>query len=452
MQVINRAAVANEATYRDRHHAGVVLARELSDYAGREPVIVAIPHGGVPVAAAVAQALGGELDIMVVHKLGVPGHPHIAAGALTSSGAANINHRAMGSFGVSPVALERALDKERLVLEQHERELRCGRPEKSVADRTVIVVDDGIATGTTLRTAIRALRARGAKKVVVAVPVAGAQALQALRHETDEIVCPSVAEPFFAIAHSYEDFSSVSAAFAKRLLDEHESLRQSAKSNANLVSHDLPIQVGDVRIAGTLTVPDRARGIVVFLHGSGSNRFSPRNAFVARALERAGFATLLVDLLTAEEQAGDAAVHELGNDVALLGRRAVAIVDWLKLDPKLGALPLALFGSSSGTAAAVIAASQRPQEVLAIVSRGGRPDLAEQALPNVKAEMLLIVGSDDRAVLELNRAAALRLRAHHRLEVIPDPTHLFAEPDSLEQVSELTIRFLGDLAAKESSP
>jgi putative phosphoribosyl transferase len=441
VQPINESSSASVAAYRDRHHAGVVLARELSGYAGHNPVVVAIPHGGVPVAAAVALALRAELDVMVVHKLGVPGHPHIAAGALASSGAANINHRAIGSLGISPIALERALDKERLVLEQHERELRGGRPAKSVEGRTVIVVDDGIATGTTLHTAISALRARGARQVVVAVPVAAEPALEVLRREAEEVICPSVAPPFFAIAQSYEDFSPVSAAFAGRLLEEHEKLRH-AKAATSLVGHDIPIQVGEVRIAGTLTVPERARGIVVFLHGSGSDRFSPRNAFVARALERAGFGTLLVDLLTAEEQAER---HELCNDISFLGRRAVAIVDWLELHPQLSKLPLALFGSSSGAAAALIVASERPQRVLAVVSRGGRADLAEQALPSVRADTLFIVGEGDHAILELNRAAARRLRAPHRLEVISGATHLFAEPRSLEQVAELAVCFLDKL-------
>jgi putative phosphoribosyl transferase len=144
VQGISQSAVASKATYRDRRHAGVVLARELSGYAGDNPIIVAIPRGGVPVGAAVAQALKAELDVMVVHKLAVPGHPHIAAGAMASSGAANINHRAIGSSGISPVALEHALDKGRLVLEQQERDLRSGRPAKSVAGRTAIVIDDGI--------------------------------------------------------------------------------------------------------------------------------------------------------------------------------------------------------------------------------------------------------------------------------------------------------------------
>lgn len=449
MQTIAQGPVGSEATYRDRHHAGVVLARELSRYAERNPVVVAIPHGGVPVGAAVAHALNAELDIMIVHKLGVPGHPHVAAGALTSSGAANVNHRALGSFGVSPVALERALDNERLVLERHEHELRSGRAAKSVAGRTVIVVDDGVATGMTLRTAVTALRARGATAIVVAVPVAAEQALEALRSEADEVVCPAVAAPFFAIGQSYEDFAPISAAFAARLLDEHEALAPSAKATTR--RRDIALQIGEVRIAATLAVPEGAGGLVVFLHGTGSNRFSPRNAFVARALERAGFATLLVDLLTAEEQAADAEVHALGNDVEFLGRRAVAIVDLLELDSQLSKLPLALFGSSTGAAAALIAASRRPKLVRAIVSRGGRPDLAEQVLPSVEAPTLLMVGGGDHAVLELNRAAALRLRAPHRLEVITGATHLFGEPGSLEQASELAIRFLGELVSKRIS-
>jgi len=260
VQVINQSAVASEATYRDRHHAGVVLARALSGYADHDPVIVAIPNGGVPLGVAVAQALKAELDVLVVQKLGVPGHPHIAAGALTSGGAANINHRAMGSFGVSPVALERALDKERLVLEQHERELRSGRPAKRLDGRTVIVVDDGVATGTTLRTAITALRARGAKEIVVAVPVAAEDALGPLRHEADEVVCPSVATPFFAIGQFYEDFSPVSAAFAKLLLDEHETSTQSTGRTANLVGHDVPMSKSDEQLNKAVAPAGGSRG------------------------------------------------------------------------------------------------------------------------------------------------------------------------------------------------
>lgn len=191
--------MTSTVTFRDRHHAGILLARALTAYSSKRPLVVAIARGGVPVGAAVASALDAPMDTLVVRKLGVPGHPHIAAGALASSGASNINHRTIGSIGISPIALERALDKERLLLEQQERELRGGRAAKSVAGRTLIVVDDGVATGTTLRTAIHALRARGANEVVVAVPVAAQPALASLQAEADHFVCLSVAPPLFSI-------------------------------------------------------------------------------------------------------------------------------------------------------------------------------------------------------------------------------------------------------------
>lgn len=213
------------------------------------------------------------------------------------------------------------------------------------------------------------------------------------------------------------------------------------KSSSEATDSDVSIQVGDVRIAGALSAPRGARGLIVFLHGSGSNRFSPRNAFVADALERAGFATLLVDLLTADEQALDNLTLELRFDVALLGERAVAILDWLEREPQTRGLPLGLFGASTGTAAALIAASRWPNRVLAVVSRGGRPDLAEGALPAVRAPTLLIVGGDDRAVLQLNRAAAQRLGAPHQLEVVIGATHLFEEPGALDDVARLATRF-----------
>lgn len=191
-------------------------------------------------------------------------------------------------------------------------------------------------------------------------------------------------------------------------------------------------------------MPCGARGVIVFLHGSGSNRLSPRNAFVARALERARFATLLVDLLTGEEQAVDQEAHELRDDVSLLGQRAVAIVDWLAQAQQLKALPLGLFGANTGAAAAVIAASRRPERVLSIVARGGRADLAERELSRVRAPMLLLVGAKDHAVLELNRAAALLLQAPYRIEVVAGASPSFTESGVMERVAELSVQFFSE--------
>ena len=193
------------------------------------------------------------------------------------------------------------------------------------------------------------------------------------------------------------------------------------------------------RPASDLTVPDDARGIVVFAHGSGSGRRSPRNRAVAQVLQEHGIATLLLDLLTPAEAAEDAATGRLRFDVELLGSRVTAAVDRLADDPALGRLPTVCFGASTGAAAALIAAAARPDRISAIVSRGGRPDLAREALPRVRAPTLLIVGGEDVDVLGLNRRAASAMRCHVALEVVSGAGHLFEEPGAIEKVAELTL-------------
>lgn len=186
-----------------------------------------------------------------------------------------------------------------------------------------------------------------------------------------------------------------------------------------------------------LVVPPAARGVVVFAHGSGSSRFSPRNRFVARRLQEAGFATLLADLLTRQEEAEDARTRAFRFDIPLLTDRLVRAVAWALGQPQLRGLAVGLFGASTGAAAALRAASAKPQWVAAVVSRGGRPDLAQDALPHVRAPTLLVVGGADEAVLALNVQAAGLLRCEKRVEVIPGAGHLFEEPGALERVAEL---------------
>jgi putative phosphoribosyl transferase len=197
------------------------------------------------------------------------------------------------------------------------------------------------------------------------------------------------------------------------------------------------IPADGVVLHGDLTVPSDARGIVVFAHGSGSGRFSPRNRAVANVLVRAGLATLLMDLLTAEEEVIDLRTRHLRFDVALLGRRVIATIDWLAAGPTIGQLPVGCFGASTGAAAALIAAANRPQRVGAVVSRGGRPDLAGESLQRVTAPTLLIVGGNDLEVLRLNRQALQLLAGEARLEIVPGATHLFEEPGALDRVAQL---------------
>jgi putative phosphoribosyl transferase len=194
--------------------------------------------------------------------------------------------------------------------------------------------------------------------------------------------------------------------------------------------------VPGAELAGDLVVPRRATGIVVFAHGSGSSRHSPRNQFVAQALVRAGFATLLMDLLTLREEEEDWETGHLRFDIRLLAERLAGATDWLQGEKATRHLSVGYFGASTGAAAALIAAAERPLLIDALVSRGGRPDLAGSALYHVKAPTLLIVGGDDPVVLDLNREALDKIGAHKRLDIIPGATHLFEEPGALESVAE----------------
>jgi pimeloyl-ACP methyl ester carboxylesterase len=203
------------------------------------------------------------------------------------------------------------------------------------------------------------------------------------------------------------------------------------------------VEVGPVGLPADLTVPEGAGGVVVFAHGSGSSRFSPRNRSVADQLNTAGLGTLLLDLLTAEEEDEDRWNASYRFNIPLLGERLVAAVDWVATAPgQAEGLPVGLFGASTGAAAALRAAAARPDRVRAVVSRGGRPDLAEQALPRVSAPVLLIVGEHDPQVLDLNRRAAARLAGPHELAVVPGATHLFEEPGALDTVATLATDWL----------
>jgi putative phosphoribosyl transferase len=221
------------------------------------------------------------------------------------------------------------------------------------------------------------------------------------------------------------------------------------ESSGELAVH---VAAGDVTLGGTLGIPTPAgtlpSGVILFAHGSGSSRFSPRNRFVADALRESSFATLLLDLLTPEEESVDVRTRELRFDLQLLARRLVDAIDWLGHQELTKALPIGLFGASTGAGAALIAAARRPHQVQAVVSRGGRPDLAgAAALGAVRAPTLLIVGGNDEEVIDPNRAAMKQMRVAVRLEIVPGATHLFEERGALDAVANLARRWFTDYLA-----
>jgi len=221
----------------------------------------------------------------------------------------------------------------------------------------------------------------------------------------------------------------------------------------SVVHHTVALRDAGVAIDADVVVPELARGVVLFAHGSGSSRHSPRNRFVAGELQRAGLATVLADLLTAEEEQLDARTGHLRFDIGLLATRVVALSDWVTHHDQIADLPVGLFGASTGAAAALVAAAQRPDAVAAVVSRGGRPDLAGGHLRAVRQPTLLIVGGRDDVVIELNRQAMGQLAGETRLEIVPGATHLFEEPGALEQVARLArdwfVRYLSRVPPDE---
>lgn len=439
----------------DRADAGRLLGQHLDHLRSPDVVVVGLPRGGVPVAFEVAVALGAPLDVIVVRKLGVPFQPELGFGAIGEGGTRVLDVEVVRMAGVSSAMLAQVEDRERSVLEQRVRRFRGDRPPVPLAGRTVVIVDDGIATGSTARAACQVAHAQGAARVVLAVPVAPLDSLAALSHDADEVVCLESPEYFFAIGQFYDDFRQTSDDEVVALLRRASqgegrpaptvpaSLGPGAVADPVLRDEDVEVEAGAIRLSGHLTVPKGAKGVVVFAHGSGSSRHSPRNRFVASVLERDGLATLLFDLLTIEEELDRRNVFDIG----LLGGRLVEVTRWLRCQPAVDGLPLGYFGASTGAAAALWAAADSGATVAAVVSRGGRPDLAQERLTLVTAPTLLIVGGDDDVVLELNRRAQAELSCETRLEVVPDATHLFEEPGALEAVAASASRwFVGHMA------
>ncbi|WP_454859103.1 phosphoribosyltransferase family protein [Promicromonospora soli] len=426
--------------FNDRTDAGRQLAERLEPLRGEDVVVLGLPRGGLPVAFEVAKALDAPLDVIVVRKLGVPYQPELALGAIGEGDVRVLDERITGQVRLPTEKLAEVERAERAELLRRVEMFRGGQERIPLTGRTALIVDDGVATGSTARAACQVARAQGAARLILAVPVGAAEAVRMLRGEAEDVVCLATPARFMAVGQWYSDFRQVSDREVADLLEraarrasQQPPKRAAVADDPPLCDEDVEVPTDQVRLAGHLTIPENPIGVVLFAHGSGSSRHSPRNRYVADELNQAGLGTLLFDLLTPQEELDRSKVF----DVEMLAHRLVEVTRWLGTRADAAVLPVGYFGASTGAGAALWAAADPRVDVRAVVSRGGRPDLAGPRLGDVDAPTLLIVGGRDETVLELNRIAQAAVRRGCELTVVPGATHLFEEPGALGQVAAL---------------
>ena len=342
--------------FADRVDAGRALAGGLAHLQHQDVVVLGLPRGGVPVAYEVAEALGKPLDVIVVRKLGVPFQPELAIGGDRRGRRAGPEPDVVARLGVTETELQIVERRERAILEDRVARLRRGRRRLDLTGRVAVVVDDGIATGATARVACQVARSLGAALVVLAVPVAPPGTVGLIR-EADEVVTVSTPARFSSVGEHYLDFSPTTDEEVVVLLDAAARRVRTGQPSGELPDCDLDVRVpaDGVVLDGHLHLPEPASGVVVFAHGSGSSRHSPRNRFVAGVLQRSGLGTLLLDLLTPAEE------RDRGNvfDIELLAGRLAAATRWLRARDDAADCRFGYFGASTGAGAALWAAADR---------------------------------------------------------------------------------------------
>jgi len=426
--------------FSDRVDAGRRLAEHLTHLQNRHDVVVlGLPRGGVPVAYEVATRLDAPLDVIVVRKLGVPNQPELAMGAMGEEGVRILDSRIVSMAGVTEHELGAVERRERAELQRRAVLFRRSRPRVPLNGKVAVIVDDGIATGSTIKAACKVARGLGAARIVVAAPVAPADAAEQLAGDADEVVIVEQPSSFYAIGQFYLDFNQTTDEEVTSLLDRAAMATVASEAadppedGVEGFDRDVSIAAGGVTLGGRLSLPSDSTGTVIFVHGSGSSRHSPRNRYVAQALNQARLGTLLFDLLTPDEELDRANVFDIG----LLASRLIDVTDWLTRVEEWPSQPVGFFGASTGAAAALRAAADLGTDIACVVSRGGRPDLTGPRIAEVVAPTLLIVGSLDTVVLDLNREARTQMRCETSLEIVPGATHLFEEPGALDRVAGL---------------
>jgi putative phosphoribosyl transferase len=411
--------------FRDRKDAGEKLAAELKQKGYVEPVVLGIPRGGVPVAAEVARALGGTLAVVVARKLGAPGNPELAIGATTASGAEYINTGVAIAVGASQAYID--AEKQRQVAEaQRREELFDAHRRPNLNDRTVIVVDDGVATGATAIAAIRAMKAAGAKRVVIAVPVGPPEMIDLLGKEADEVVCLEADPGFWAVGQYYDNFDQVSDEDVRALLDAYAPLP------VEVTSRRVSIKRNNINLVGILATP-AGKGpfpLVIFVHGLGSGKDSPRNVTIATHLVDAGIATLLFDLSGHGESSSDP--H---NGLEAYVADLQSAFAWATTEPTVKNDAIGIAGSSLGATVAVLALAEGRVKPTTMVLRA--PPVEAEDFRRITVPSLVLIGSLDplRSGVEWAVLACPKLT----LSVVEGASHLFEEPGTLEQALRRTV-------------
>ena len=472
-------AAAIKPRFCDRAHAGQALARTLrrADLGG-DVTVIGLACGGVPVAREVADALGVPLGVMVSRKVGVPGIEEVALGAVAEGSDRVVADDMAWYIGVPSRLVDRLAARERVEVERRAYIYRSGRPLPDVKNRTVILVDDGLATGATLRAAALAIRNARPRRIIAAVPVASLTGAAEVRIDVDELVATIIPQKFDTIASWYDDYTPVCD---EEVLGHLGRPTRVAIMTGRHVVSDILRDVGN-RIAPALLGADRrhaaerqiaipgsggaltaefggpeyladadepssaetARGLVILTNGDGGSRHSYRNRYLAGRLRLAGYATLRVDLLTAEERRSERALS-MACDLPRMTERLTSACEWTARAQVQGAHRTILIGASTGAAAALATAARRPGHVHAVVARAGRVELAADVLPHVSTPVMLIVGATDRDAIRRNGEAMRALPRGALLIRIPRASHAFTEPGALGAVAEQTVRWLDHL-------
>lgn len=451
--------------FRSRQEAGTQLAKQLYFWNGRsDAIVLALPRGGAETGFAMARDLDLPLDILLARKLGVPGHEELAFGAVAPGGFRYLDAGMIQATGIGTEQIEKVTEATLEVLRRQDRSYRANRAPLDVSGKTVILTDDGVATGASMQVAIQALRAMGPARVIVAVPVAPSDVCEHMRSEVDELFCSYQAKQVREVGQFYWEFPPVTDEEVVELLERAKEFygktqlpgaaisRRTSPAPSEGFQGGVILQAAMARLEGVLSLPADAAGLVLFAHGSSSSRYNPRNRYLAKALQARRLGTLLFDLLTVEEDSANLQMGGNRFDIRLLAERLSGAVEWLEQQKSFRALPMGYCCAGTGTAAALVTAANHPEKVQAIVSRGGRPDLAGEALGRVEAPTLLLVGEADGGLIGINEEALGDLGcAEKKLITVPGATHPFEDPGTLELVAhhaaEWFCRHLGVPAA-----